>query len=65
MSESLISLLIAVLIFGLLAYGLYMLCVKFWPEFPPARWICGVILLIVLLMWIGGSLPGPVFPRLR
>lgn len=51
MIETLIELLIAVLIFGIIALGLDWVCRKFFPEFPPIRWICGAICLIILLVW--------------
>jgi hypothetical protein len=51
--DQLIGLLIAVLVFCCIAYGLWWICQRFFPEFPPARWICGVILLIMLLAFFG------------
>jgi hypothetical protein len=66
--ETLIYVLICIVIFCILAYGLLWVCGKFFPEFPPARWICGAILLIVLLIFAasqfgGGS--GVHFPEFR
>ena len=44
-----ISLLITVLIFALIAYGAYWVCLHF--QLPkPIWWIVGLILLLVLLM---------------
>lgn len=52
---SLITLLIYVLIFAIVAYGLYWVCTHFGlPQ--PVLWITGVILLIILLLFIAGQL---------
>lgn len=48
----LIAILIWIIVFAVVAYGLLWVCGKFFPEFPPARWICGAILLIALLLFI-------------
>jgi hypothetical protein len=58
MAQTLIALLVAAIIFAVLAYAMYWVCTHFFPAFPPALWICGAILLIVLLLWVGGQLPG-------
>jgi hypothetical protein len=50
--DLLIQLLIWVVVFAILAYGVYWVCTKFFPNFPPALWICGGILLIFLLLFI-------------
>jgi hypothetical protein len=42
----------------MLAFGLLWVCNKFFPEFPPARWICGVILIIVLLVVVSAVFGG-------
>jgi hypothetical protein len=66
MTQPLISLLIAILIFGTIAWVMWIICVKFFPEFPPARWICGVVLLIILLLYISGQLgSGPALGPLH
>jgi peptidoglycan/LPS O-acetylase OafA/YrhL len=57
-TQALIALLIGAIIFAVIAYAMYWVCTHFFPNFPPALWICGAILLIVLLLWIGGQLPG-------
>lgn len=57
--DQLIFVLCAVLFIALIGYGLYMVCTKFFPEFPPARWICGVILLILILAFVSGQLSWP------
>ena len=51
MPQDLIYLLVQVLLFALLAYGLYFICMRFLPAFPPALWICGAILLTIILYW--------------
>lgn len=58
MAQTLIVLLVYALIFAIVAYGLYWVCTHFFPDFPPALWICGAILLIVLLLFISGQLGG-------
>jgi hypothetical protein len=60
----LISVLIFLVFFAVLAFGLLWICGKFFPEFPPARWICGAILLIVLLLLAANQFPG-AFSSLR
>lgn len=62
--ELLITVLIYIIIFAILAFGLAWICAKFFPEFPPARWICGGVLLIILLLAIAHQFPGG-FPSLR
>jgi hypothetical protein len=56
MPQLLIYLLIDILIFAVIAYALYWVCTHFFPTFPPALWICGVVLLIALLLFISGQL---------
>ena len=48
--QLLISVLIFIVVFAILAFGLKWVCDKFFPGFAPALWICGVILLILLLI---------------
>lgn len=50
--DQLISFLIAIVIFAVIAYGLYWICTRFFPNFPPALWICGAVLLIIILVFI-------------
>ena len=50
MIETLISVVVIIVIFAILAYSLYWICMKFFPGFAPALWICGVILIILLLV---------------
>jgi hypothetical protein len=68
--DLLISVLIFIVIFAILAYGLYWICTKFFPGFPPALWICGLILLIILLVFLAKEMGGSAgasytFPRWR
>ncbi len=62
--ELLITLLIWLIVFAILAFGLSWICGKFFPEFPPARWICGGVLLIILLLAVAAQFPGG-FPSLH
>jgi hypothetical protein len=64
MPQDLIGLLVAILLFAILAYALYWVCTTFLASFPPALWICGVILLIIILYWAAGRFAGPL-PRFR
>ena len=64
--QVLISLLIWIVIFAIVAYGLYWVCTKFGlPQ--PVLWICGAILLIFILVFVAGQLGegGASFPLLR
>jgi len=61
----LITLLIWAIIFAVLAFALLWVCSRFFPEFPPARWICGAILLIILLVAISGQFGGFTHPLFR
>lgn len=47
--ETLISILAAALFIALIGYGLYWACTKFFPNFAPALWICGVVVVILIL----------------
>ena len=67
--QLLINLLIYIVIFAIVAYGLYWVCTKFGlPQ--PVLWIVGAILLIIILIFVanelGGGQTGSLsFPRLR
>lgn len=51
----LITLLIYIIIFAIVAYGLYWICQKFaMPQ--PVLWICGGILLIIILLFLANQL---------
>ncbi len=59
--DQLIQLLVYIVIFAIVAYGLWWVCQKFaLPQ--PIMWICGAILLIIILLFVsrelgsGGSL---------
>ena len=60
--DTLIAALIWILVIALLAFGLLWVCNKFFPEFPPARLICGVILIIIILAALSGNFPGVPSP---
>lgn len=58
MIAQVITLLIYVLVFAIAAYGLWWVCQKFTlPQ--PVLWICGVLLLIVILLALSGELTLP------
>ena len=57
--EQLIPLLIDILLIGILGWAMYWICTKFLASFPPALWICGVILLILIIAMFTGSVPTP------
>ncbi len=63
----LISLLIYIVIFAIVAYGLYWVCVNF--KLPdPVMWVCGALLLIVLLLFLANQLglsSGVIGPPIR
>ncbi len=62
--DPLLQLLVAVLIFAIIAYGLYWVCTAF--KLPiVVLWICGAILLIIILLWARGQLGGGAGPVLR
>lgn len=59
--QLLITVLIGIVIFAILAFGMKWICDTFFPAFRPAYWICGVVLLIILLIAVsnvfGGAAP--------
>ena len=65
--NQLISLLIYIIVFAIVAYGLYWICVKFaLPQ--PVMWICGAILLIIVLVFLSNQLGlggGQILPSQR
>jgi hypothetical protein len=65
MTATLITLLVYAIIFAVVAYALYWVCTHFFAAFPPALWICGAILLIILLLFIAGQIGSPVLVPLR
>ncbi len=55
--EQAIWLIIYIMLFAIAAYGLHWVCTTFGlPQ--PVLWICGVLLLIVILVFINGQLNG-------
>jgi len=55
--DQLISLIVYIIIFAVVGYGLWWICVKFaLPQ--PVLWICGAILLIIILLFISRVLGG-------
>ncbi len=64
MIQQLIQLLIYVIVFAIAAYGLYWCCVKFkMPD--PAFWICGALLIIVILLFISGQISAPAMLQIH
>lgn len=62
----LISIIIWIVVFCIVAYGLKWVCSSFGlPQ--PVLWICGAILLIILLLFVAGQFGGTsgirLFPR--
>ncbi len=53
--EQLIQLLIYAIVFAIVAYGLKWVCDNFGMP-PPVLWICGGILLVILLWFVSGQL---------
>ena len=65
MAISLIALLIDIIVFAVIAYAMWWVCTRFFPQFPPALWICGAVLLIILLLFLSGQIGGPILIPLR
>ena len=51
MVDQIIALVIYVIVFSLVAYGLLWVCNNFGLP-APVKWICGALLLIILLLFI-------------
>ena len=52
--QQLIQLIIYIVIFAVIAYGIFWVCTKFaMPQ--PVMWIAGAILLIILLIFAAGQ----------
>ena len=46
-------------LFAIVAYGLYWVCTKFGlPQ--PVLWLCGAILLIILLLFVARQIGSPM-----
>ncbi len=55
--DQLIQLIIYIVIFAVVGYGLWWVCTKFGlPQ--PVLWICGAILLIIILLFVSRELGG-------
>ena len=53
--EQLIQLIVYIVIFAVVGYGLWLVCTKFaLPQ--PVLWICGAILLIIILLFLSRQL---------
>ena len=53
--EQLIQLIVYIMIFAVVGYGLWWVCTKFaLPQ--PVLWICGAILLIIILLFLSRQL---------
>lgn len=48
----LIALIMWVVLFALVGYGLWLVCTKFLNDVPPARWFAGAFLMIAILVWV-------------
>ena len=65
--SQLIQLLVYLVVFAIVAYGLWWVCVKFSLP-PPVMWICGAVLLIVILLFLANQLGvsgGSILPLRR
>lgn len=52
--DQLIHLVVVVLVFAVVAYGIHWVCTRFGlPQ--PVLWICGAILLIFILLFLGAQ----------
>lgn len=56
--QQLITVLVFMVVFAILAFGMKWICDSFFPGFQPAYWICGIILLIVLLVAVNAAFGG-------
>lgn len=50
-----INLLISVILFCVVAYGVWWVCVRFGMP-APVLWLCGAVLLIVLILFLARQL---------
>ena len=62
MIPGLIEFMVACIVFAIIAYALYVVCTKFLANFPPALWICGAILLIIILAYAANRFAGAHVP---
>lgn len=56
--DQVIQLLAGILVIAVVGYGMYLGCQKFFPNFQPALWVCGVILLIIVCLFANKVLSG-------
>ena len=63
MAITLIGLLIMCIVFAVLAYALYWVCTHFFPNFPPALWISGAVLIVIILLYASGQLATPILVK--
>lgn len=62
--DTLISLIIWIVIFAIAAYGLYWVCTKFGLP-APVLWLCGALLLIIILVFLAKQIGVPGSFRLH
>lgn len=62
--DGLIQLVIYILLFAIAAYGLKWVCSNFGLP-APIFWICGVILLIIILLFVSNQVGGMRLPELK
>lgn len=55
---TLIYVLVGIVVFAIIAFGMKWVCDTFFPAFRPAYWICGVILIIALLIAVNAVFNG-------
>jgi hypothetical protein len=58
--QTLIYVLIAIVIFAILAGGMKYVCDTFFSGIRAAYWICGVVLLIILLVAVSSFFSGGI-----
>lgn len=63
--EQVIYLIIVILVFCIAAYALNWVCQTFFPTLAPVRWICGAVLLILILLFIANQIGGVGTPFLQ
>ena len=65
--QLLITALIGIVVFAILGFGMKWVCDTFFPTFRPAYWICGIVLLIILILAVNAlfSTGGVTLPSFR
>ena len=56
--DQLIHVLIMMIVFAVLAFAMKWTCDQFFSGFKPAYWVCGVILLIIILYFVSSQMVG-------